>query len=293
MPNERIRRGLEEMRATGSRSTANMASTGRLAAMAGLDVSLTSVKELRVKARNLRNEIAKLHTDLAKENEAKTVRITREHDELGWMPDEKGRGRIDHLGATKRRQLRDAALNKMRKMLRGTVAEKAETLRVKVRELEETRTYLREAWSTPLVYLNRSTFLSQERLTAQGILNGAGAYQLNQAASEAIRTGNRALAAAVCTATEKLNKAQTSLMKYSREEIAASVGFKEFFDASEALEMARYELAGAELDGRELVGVRVRPEERMAVGRIKEDVAANLGKTVEELDGGTGGLNND
>ena len=30
-----------------------------------------------------------------------------------------------------------------------TVAKKAETLRVKVRELEETLGYLREAWSTP------------------------------------------------------------------------------------------------------------------------------------------------
>ena len=209
MSNERIRRGLREMEETGSRSTANMASTGRLAAMAGLDVSISSVRELRVKAKNLRNEIAKLHTDLAKEDAAKTARITREHDELGWMADEKGRGRIDHLGATKRMQLRDAALAKMRKALRATVTEKAEQLRVKVRELEDTLTYLREAWSTPLVYLNRSTLLSPERATAQGILNGAGAYQLNAAAAEAIRSGNRALAAAVCTATEHLNKEQT------------------------------------------------------------------------------------
>jgi len=283
MSNARIRRGLEEMRATGSRSTANMASTGRLAAMAGLDVSLVSVKELRLKAKNLRADISKLRSDLAKEDEAKTARIVREHGELGWMPDDKGRGRIDHLGSTKRMQLRDAALRKMRKTLRTNVAEKAEMLRRKVRELEDTRTYLREAWSSPLVYLNRATLLDGERATAQTVLNGAGAYTLNLAAAEAIRTGNRGLAAAVCAATEHLNKSQRELMKYSREEIAASVGFQEFFDASEALEMARYELASAELDGRELVGVRVSPEERMAVGRIKEEWVGSLDKPIPAM----------
>ncbi len=76
--------------------------------MAGLDVSIQSVRELRVKAKSFHDEIAKLHTDLAKENQAKTERIVREHDELGWMPDEKGRGRIDHLGSAKRMQFRDA-----------------------------------------------------------------------------------------------------------------------------------------------------------------------------------------
>ena len=50
--NDRIRRGLQEMEETGSTSTANMASTGRLAAMAGLGVSLHSVKMHRHKAKN-------------------------------------------------------------------------------------------------------------------------------------------------------------------------------------------------------------------------------------------------
>ncbi len=92
---------------------------------------------------------------------------------------------------------------------------------------------------------------------------------------------------AVCAATENLNKEQSGLMRYSREEIAASVGFKDFFDATEALEMTGLELATAELDGRELVGVTVRPEERMALGNRKAEVARSLGKTVEELEGKT------
>ena len=96
-----------------------------------------------------------------------------------------------------------------------------------------------------MVYLNRSTLLSSERATAQAVLNGAGAYQLNAAAAEAIRSANPALAAAVCTATEHLDKKQTRLMRYSREEIAASVGFNEYSDANENLEAAKYELASA------------------------------------------------
>ena len=149
--------------------------------------------------------------------------------------------------------------------------------------------YLREAWSTPLVYLNRMTLLSQDRATAQAVLSGAGAYTLNLAAAEAIRKGNLPLAMAVCAATENLNKEQSGLMRYSREEIAASVGFKDFFDATEALEMTGLELATAELDGRELVGVTVRSEERMALGNRKIEVAKSLGKTVEALEGKTDG----
>ena len=160
-------------------------------------------------------------------------------------------------------------------------------MRVKVRELEAIRGYLREAWSSPLIFLNRSTLLSQDRATAAAVLAGAGAFTLNMAAAEAIRSGNRFLAMAVCSATETLNKEQASMMRYTREEISASVAFDEFHAAFEALEMAGIELATAELDGRELVGVKVRPEERMTLGNRKTEVAKSLGKTVEALEGKT------
>jgi hypothetical protein len=173
------------------------------------------------------------------------------------------------------------------------VADKAEALRVKIRELEVTRGYLREAWSTPLVYLNRSTLLSPERATAQAVLNGAGAYQLNAAAAEAIRSANPALAAAVCMATEHLDKTQRGLMRYSREEIAASVGFNQYSDANTNLEAAKYDLASAELDGRELVGVKVRPEERMKLGTGKAEFEAQLDKSIVKSDGGDGSTNED
>ena len=130
--------------------------------------------------------------------------------------------------------------------------------------------------------------MSSERATAQAVLNGAGAYQLNAAAAEAIRSANPALAAAVCMATEHLNKEQTGLMRYSREEIAASVGFNEYSSANENLEAAKYELASAELDGRELVGVKVRPEERMKLGTMKSEIEAHLGKPIAEFDSGEG-----
>ncbi len=51
--------------------------------------------------------------------------------------------------------------------------------------------------------------------------------------------------------------------------------------------MTGLELATAELDGRELVGVTVRSEERMALGNRKIEVAKSLGKTVEALEGKT------
>ncbi len=131
------------------------------------------------------------------------------------------------------------------------------------------------------------TLLSQDRATAQAVLAGAGAYTLNLAAADSISRQDLALAMAVCSATEHLNKEQGGLMRYTREEIAASVGFKDFFDATEALEMTGLDLETAELDGRELVGVKVRPEERMALGNRKAEVAKSLGKTPEELEGKT------
>ena len=76
------------------------------------------------------------------------------------------------------------------------------------------------------------------------------------------------------------------MMRYTREEISASVAFDEFHAAFEALEMAGIELATAELDGRELVGVKVRPEERMTLGNRKAEVAKSLGRTPEEMDTG-------
>ncbi len=85
---DRIRAGLREMEETGSTSTANMSKTPRLAALVGLDVSLQAVQEHRRKAKNLRAEISSLHRTLAKEIEAQTAKITRDHDDLGWMPDE-------------------------------------------------------------------------------------------------------------------------------------------------------------------------------------------------------------
>ena len=53
------------------------------------------------------------------------------------------------------------------------------------------------------------------------------------------------------------------------------------------LEMTGLELAEAELDGRELVGVTVRSEERTGLGLRKAEVAKSLGKTVEEMEGKT------
>ena len=284
---DRIKAGLRHMEESGSDSTAHMSPSVRLASLAGLDVTLPAVRAHRFKAKTIHSQITKLHTDLAKKIEAEAVEVVRTYKDLGKFPHESGLGQGDDLGATKRRQYQDRALDHMKKARRAEVAEKAEPLRGQIREMKATLDLMREAWFTPLTFLYRTTLNSEERLRAHGILADAGAFQLNMAADEATRTGSRGLAAAVCARSEKLSEEQKKSIRFTREELSSSVVFDLFHQATEAIEMAGLDLAEAELNGRELVNVTVRPEERMALGRRKTEIAKSLGKPVEELDDGS------
>ena len=267
-PLSRIAAGLRQMEESGSDSTAKPSPTIRLAAMAGLDVTLPAVKMHRYKAKTIHDQITKIHTDLAEKTKVETAKIVDAHKDLGKFPHESGLGQHDDLGATKRLQYQNRALANMEKKLRAGVAEKIEPLRVTLRGLGETLELMREAWHSPLTYIYRTTLNSEERLRAHGILSDAGSYQLNMAADEATRTGSRGLAAAVCARSEKLSEEQKKSIRFTREGLSSSVAYDDFYAATEAIEMAGLDLAAAELNGRELVNVTVRPEERMALERF-------------------------
>ena len=177
----------------------------------------------------------------------------------------------------------------MRKAVLSKSSEEIANLRQAIPEHREKLKLLREAWASPLAVLNRTTLKSQERATVTANLFGAGPYSIDLAAAEAIRTGDGALGMAVCAAMDGLNKEQRSLLRYSRNEVAASLTSKDFSEAYESLEISRYYLDASDLAANEIAGDPVSPNDRIRVGLVKENLAADFGKSVEELDGETGG----
>ena len=141
--------------------------------------------------------------------------------------------------------------------------------------------------------LHRTTLLDKDRATAQTILAGAGVHALNSAAEEAVRTGNRGLAAAVTSALDHLPRGQRQLLRFSREEVAASVVREEFVAAEEQLTMSRYLLHMVEDLAHEVVTGKVDPDRKVRTGTLKMELAAKLGKTEAELDGDEGGQINE
>ena len=155
--------------------------------------------------------------------------------------------------------------------------------------LRETLATLEEAYATPLKLLHRTTLLDKDRATAQTILIGAGVHALNTAAEEAVRSGSKALAGAVTSALDHLPKEQRPLLRFSREEVAASVVYEEFSAAMEQLTMSRYLLHMVEDLSHEVITGKIDPDRKVRTGTVKMELAAKLGKTVEELDGDEGG----
>lgn len=293
MANERIRKGIDELKASGASSTADVSPAGALAAIAGTPTALIDLKENRAAAKTIRDAMIHVRKHVTSEIKAKGARISREHDELGCVPNENGVGRFDDMGPTKRRQYRDRALNKMERTVRGGVDEKVTEARVNAKALRETLATLEEAYASPLKLLHRTTLLDKDRATAQTILAGAGVHALNSAAEEAVRTGNRALAAAVTSALDHLPRGQRQLLRFSREEVAASVVREEFVAAEEQLTMSRYLLHMVEDLAHEVVTGKVDPDRKVRTGTLKMELAAKLGKTEAELDGDEGGQINE
>lgn len=284
MSNDKIRKGLKQFQDSSATSTAELPTVGKLVSMAGLNTNLTTIKEMRVATKRDRDRLSHIRKGVLDEIEKKSERIKREHDDMGWTPDEKGRGRVDQLGADRRRKLRDSALKQMRKAVLSNSTDEVAKIRGDIAERRDKLKLLHEAWASPLVVLNRTTLKSQDRATATANLVGQGAYAIDLAAAEAIRTGDGALGMAVCVAMDGLNKEQKSLLRYSKNEIAATLTFKDFSDAYESLEMSRYFLDASDLAANEIVGGPVTSKEKIRVGLIKESLAANLGKPVEDLD---------
>ena len=109
-------------------------------------------------------------------------------------------------------------------------------------------------------------------------------HTINTAAEEAVRTGDKALAAAVASAIDQLPKEQRQLLKFSREEIAASVTFEDFSAATEQLVMTKYLVEMSKDLTDEIDHGRINPDRKIRTGTIKKDLAARLGKPEEALD---------
>ena len=279
-----IKRGVDALLAYGAKSTADMNSSGKLAAMAGLSTTISTICDLQVEAKQVRDRLVFIHKDVFSEIEKRTEQIKKNHNAMGYIARENGPGRIDTMGSEKRVELQQAAIHRMRKEVLGTPNEEVEELRGKIAGHRAMWQMLKEAWASPLVVLNRTTFKSEGRATAAQNLVGAGAYAVDLAAAEAIRTGDAGLGAAVCVAIDHLSKSEQNSLRYSKNEIASSLTHKDFTAAHEALQMSKYFLDAADLSTDEITGEPVTPEDRIRVGMVKRTVAEDIGKPEDQLD---------
>lgn len=284
MSKEIIRRGLEAFEKSGAKSTLDMDMVGSISELSGLSTTLGTISALRTATKEVRDRLLSIKSRVAGELEGRAEQIRRDYADMGFSPRDSGPGRIDVKGPAWRRENRDEALRTMRKKFLDASKEEIAELIGKIAEHRDELRLLKDAWASPIDVLKRSTFNSEERVRATQVLAGADIGELNQAAAEAVRTNNRGLAAAVCVSLKGISDEQKQLMRFSPEQISASVMHKEFAAVNEGLQMSEYYLNSAKISSSDIDGTPTSPEDKIAVGLIKCDLARATGKTEEELD---------
>ncbi len=78
-----------------------------------------------------------------------------------------------------------------------TADERAKAVEV-LREAKANLDLVRDLWASPVAVLMRSTLASEKRATYARNLAAAGPIEIDAAISQAVRTGDRDLAAAAC-----------------------------------------------------------------------------------------------
>jgi len=280
----KIRRGLDAMQKTGSYSTAQRSTASRIANLTGTKTSIQDLKIHRHEVKQIRDELTRVKTDLQNRITARTKGIELDYKNIGFGETDKG-GRFDNLGKQRRQSMRNTAITSMRNSVIRESSPKAVEKNKHLVKLRQKLSILQDAYSSPLKVLNRETLLSNDRLIAQGILKGAGVNTINAAATEAMMTGNKSLAAAVTSILDDVPKSQKNLLKYSRNEIATAVVFEDFNTASEQLIMTEYLLMNSEDLVHEIVtGKSTNSERKIRTATIKQELASRLGRLPEELD---------
>ena len=120
-PVQTIGRGLEA-----HERAKNAPGTFRLSALANAPATIAAISELTVKASRARDRLHELRAASVDAVQKHREQITAEYAELGMVENENGHGRLDTLGATRRKKMIDSAVVKVRKELNAATSEEQE-----------------------------------------------------------------------------------------------------------------------------------------------------------------------
>ena len=208
---------------------------------------------------------------------AETANWQEHYANEGFMVSESG-SREDILGGGRRKAMVDKAIATAKKAIYGAIQEDVTAQMVKVNDSLKMVASAREAVSSPLDFLMNQTLGSSDRAVYSRNLSHAGQTGITSAARQALRNGDKALAAACISAIEALPERSRKSMTISRDDIAEGVIFDEFYESSDKLAVAEFLLAEAELTAREGLGRERTNIDTIALGLKRGAAEEELGR---------------
>ena len=141
----------------------NSPGTFKLSALANAPATISAISEITATASKRRDRLHELRAASVTAVQKHRKQITAEYAELGMVENENGHGRLDTLGATRRKNMIDSAVVKFRKVLNAETAEERAKLLSEQRAAKATLDLVRNAWTRPVDAHMTSTLGSEKR----------------------------------------------------------------------------------------------------------------------------------
>lgn len=288
---QKIRAGLDKGQHT-SKTTAT-SPTGpnnpRLADLANLRGDLPAIRTQRSAILKAAAAVESIRAGVASHIEAERERLREHFAGIGFQEErtDKGTVKSDLIGATARRSMTDTAIRDMERAARDTYQD---TLRGHMAELRAARGRLElmaELWADPVRVLMRSTLESDRRATYADNLSRSGPIEISEAARQAVMTGDKALAAAACSAMDRLDKNARQMLTVTKADIAEAVMAEQLDTAKREIAAAGIYADRAEQALREATGAKVPTTDKLALEHRIMDLERETGRSFEAmLEGG-------
>ena len=249
-----------------------------LSALAAAPANITALSEIHTKVTKARDRLQKIRTVTVEAVREHREKVTSEYADFGMTANDSGQGRIDTLGVTRRKKMIEASVSTFQKEAKAATAGERTKLHSEMREAKATLSLVRDVWTSPVGVLMCSTLGSEKRSVYSRNLESAGPAELNQAMSEAVRTGDKELAAACCVRIDSMGKDSRKLLKFSKSDIAEILIGEEWNTAQEAIGVADFAISQSELADKEIRGIKVSPDEKIRVGQRLVELEAQTGK---------------
>lgn len=255
--------------------------TFRLSALAAAPATIAAIHEITVKAAKARNRLHDMRAASVTAVQNYRAKTTAEYAELGMVENESGNGRLDTLGATRRKKMLDSAIDKFRKELNKATVEERATLLAEQRAAKATIDLVRRAWTSPVDALMTSTLGSEQRAICTRNLEHAGPTELANAIRDAVPAGNRELAAACLVRLDSIGKEGRKLVPFSKFDIAEQMAGPDFTKAQEAFALAYFAFEQSELAEKEIQGKPLSSEDKIRVGIMRQDIETKFGRKLD------------